>query len=203
MAVDTVIMDERMALGFKGGPSFSTDKLTMVNGQERRMQNRSVAIHGYVWSFKNTGLALEAQLKAFWFDRRGDFKPWLLKDWSDFSGTLEAIGVGTGALTTFQIIKTYSAGSNPYGRTIQYLKSGTLKVYVDGVLKTTPGQYTVGSTGLVTFGTAPANGTLVTASYEFYVPVRFEGDRFTSIVDFTPSMDIISVEDLTAIEVIP
>jgi hypothetical protein len=35
------------------------------------------------------------------------------------------------------------------------------------------------------------------------VPVRFEGDRFTSIVDFQPQMDIISVEDLTAIEVIP
>jgi hypothetical protein len=35
------------------------------------------------------------------------------------------------------------------------------------------------------------------------VPVRFDGDHFTSIVDYTPSMDIISVEDLTALEVIP
>jgi uncharacterized protein (TIGR02217 family) len=199
MAVDNVIMDERMALGFKGGPSFSTDKLIMVNGQERRLQNRSVAIHNYVWSFKNTGLALEAQLKAFWFDRRGDFKAWLLKDWSDYSATLEPIGVGTGALTTFQLVKTYTAGINPYQRTIRHIKTGTLSVFVDGIAA----GHTVSSTGLVTMAAAPANGGVVTATYEFYVPVRFEGDRFTSIVDFQPQMDIISVEDLTAIEVIP
>ena len=53
----------------------------MVNGQERRLQNRSVAIHTYQWSYKNTSLQIEAALKAFWFDRRGDFKTWLLKDW--------------------------------------------------------------------------------------------------------------------------
>jgi uncharacterized protein (TIGR02217 family) len=201
MAVDNVVMDERMALGFKGGPTFSTDKLVMVNGQERRLQNRSVAIHNYVWSFRNTTLALEASLKAFWFDRRGDFKAWLLKDWSDYSGTLQVIGAGTGALTTFQIIKTYSAASNPYQRTIRHIKAGTLSVYVDGVL--VPSGYTVSGTGLVTFSVAPASGKIVTASYDFYVPVRFEGDRFTSIVDYQPQMDIISVEDLTAIEVVP
>jgi uncharacterized protein (TIGR02217 family) len=203
MAVDNVVMDERMALGFKGGPSFNTDKLTMVNGQERRLQNRSVAIHNYVWSFKNTGLQLEAQLKAFWFDRRGDFKSWLLKDWSDFSATLEPIGVGTGALAAFQIIKTYTAGVNPYERAIRHIKPGTLSVYVDGVLKATPADYTVSSTGLVTFVVAPPDSEIVTASFEYYVPVRFEGDRFTSIVDFQPQMDIISVEDLTAIEIVP
>jgi uncharacterized protein (TIGR02217 family) len=201
--VDNVIMDERMALGFKGGPTFSTDKLVMVNGQERRLQNRSVAIHNYVWSFKNTSLAIEASLKAFWFDRRGDFKAWLLKDWSDYSGTLQAIGVGTGALTTFQLIKTYTAaGSNPYQRTIRHIKAGTLSVYVDGVLAPDTG-YTVTGTGLITFSVAPASGKIVTATYEFFVPVRFEGDRFTSIVDFQPQMDIISIEDVTAIEVVP
>jgi uncharacterized protein (TIGR02217 family) len=203
MAVDNVVMDERMALGFKGGPVFSTDKLTMVSGQERRLQNRSVAIHTYQWSFKNTSLQIEAALKAFWFDRRGDFKTWLLKDWSDFSGAMQPIGLGTGALTTFQVVKTYSAGVNPYQRTIRHLKAGTLKVYVNGVLKATPADYTVNSTGLVIFGAAPATSAIIAASYEFYVPVRFEGDHFTSIVDYTPSMDIISVEDLTALEVIP
>jgi len=199
--VDNVIMDERMALGFKGGPTFSTDKLAMVNGQERRLQNRSVAIHAYVWSFTNTTLALEASLKAFWFDRRGDFKAWLLKDWSDYSGTLQVIGAGTGALTTFQIIKTYSAGSNPYQRTIRHIKAGTLSVYVDGAL--VPSGYTVSDTGLITFSAAPGSGDIVTASYNFYVPVRFEGDHFTSIVDYQSQMDIISVEDLSAIEVVP
>jgi uncharacterized protein (TIGR02217 family) len=204
MAVDNVVMDERMALGFKGGPVFSTDKLTMVSGQERRLQNRSVAIHTYQWSYKNTSLQIEAALKAFWFDRRGDFKVWLLKDWSDYSGTLEPIGLGTGALTTFQIIKTYSvAATNPYQRTIRHLKPATLAVYVDGVLKTITTHYTVNATGLVTFVSAPTGGQVVTATYEFYVPVRFEGDVFTSIVDYNPGMDIISVEDLRAIEVIP
>jgi uncharacterized protein (TIGR02217 family) len=201
--VDNVVMPENMALGFKGGPVFSTDKLTMVSGQERRLQNRSVAVHTYQWSYKNTSIAIEAQLKAFWFDRRGDFKSWLLKDWSDFSGTLEPIGLGTGSLADFQLIKTYTAGVNPYQRTIRHLKAGTLAVYVDGVLKTLTTHYTVNSTGLVHFVAAPANGTVITATYEYYVPVRFEGDSYVSIVDYNPGMDIISVEDLRAIEVIP
>lgn len=203
MAVDNVIMDERMALGFKGGPTFSTDKLPTVSGQERRLQNRSIAIHSYVWGFQNTSLELEEQLKAFFFDRRGDFKVWLLKDWSDYSAVLEPLGAGTGALTTFQLVKTYSAGFNPYVRAIRHIKTGTLSVYVNGVLQTLTTHYTVNATGLVTFVSAPGSGLVVTASYEFYVPVRFEGDRFVSIVDYQPQMDIISVEDLTAIEVVP
>jgi uncharacterized protein (TIGR02217 family) len=203
MAVDNIVLDERVSLGFRGGPTFSTDKLVMVNGQERRMQNRDVAIHVYTWNYQNTSRDIHASLKEFWFDRRGDFKSWLLKDHADYSATAEPTGVGTGALTTFQLIKTYTAGSNPYQRTIRHIKSGTLTVYVDGVAQTPTTHYTVSSTGLVTFVSAPANGALVTASFEFYVPVRFDGDRFQSIVDYQPQMDIISVEDLTAIEIVP
>jgi uncharacterized protein (TIGR02217 family) len=201
--VDNVILDERVSLGFKGGPTFSTDKLAMVNGQERRMPNRDVAIHIYTWQYANTSRAIHADLKEFFFDRRGDYHAWLLRDHADYSASSEPTGVGDGSLTTFQLIKTYTAGSNPYVRTIRHIKTGTLSVFLNGAPQTPTTHYTVSATGLLTFVTPPGVGALVTATFEFYVPVRFDGDRFQSIVSYQPQMDIISVEDLTAIEVVP
>jgi uncharacterized protein (TIGR02217 family) len=201
--VDNVVLDERVSLGFKGGPTFSTDKLVMVNGQERRLQNRDVAIHIYTWNYTNTSRAIEASLRDFFLDRRGDFKAWLLKDHADYSAASEPIGVGDASATAFQVIKTYSAGSNPYVRTIRHIKAGTLSVFLNGAPQTITTHYTVSSSGLITFVSAPGVGAIVTATFEFYVPVRFEGDRYNAIVNYQSQMDIISVEDLTAIEVVP
>lgn len=197
--VDNVILDERVALGFKGGPTFLTDKLGYVGGQEQRLQNRSITIHTYTWSYRNSTRDLIDELKAFFMDRRGDFKTWLLKDWSDYSVTNGAIGAGDGAETDFQTIKIYGT-TNPYSRTIRHVKSGTQTVKVDGV---TVVNYSVSSTGLITFTGAPSNGALITSSFEFYVPVRFDGDRFIAMVDYPEEIDAMSVEDLTAIEVVP
>jgi uncharacterized protein (TIGR02217 family) len=202
--VDNVVLNEKVALGFKGGPTFSTGKLAMVNGQERRIQNRAIAQHVYSWNYSNSDLTVIAAVRAFWFDRRGDFKAWLLKDYADYQLVGEAIGVGAGIVTTFQIIKTYTAGSNPYTRTIRHIKSGTLAVYVGGVLQSatnSPPDYTVSATGLITFTSAPT-GT-ITVDAEFYVPVRFDGDKLVATVDFNSTFNVRSIENLTAVEVIP
>lgn len=207
MAVDNVVMPERVSVGFKGGPTFSTDKVVAVNMQERRLQNLSIARHTYTWNLTNADAfgdsSLMAELRAFWYDRRGDFKAFLMKDWTDFQLVGEAIGIGDGATAAFQITKTYSAGINPYVRTIQYLKSGTLIVYVDGVAKTLTTDYTVNSTGLITFtgGHFPTAGQVVSVDGEFYVPVRFDGDAFDASLP-EQTTNVMNV-DLKAVEVIP
>ena len=40
------------------------------------------------------------------------------------------------------------------------------------------------STGVVTFTTAPANGVIVRAGFEFHVPVRFDSDTLDVTLDF-------------------
>jgi len=203
--VDNAIMPDSMALGFRGGPRFFTDIATMVNGQERRLQNRSIAIHDYSYSFNNKHASEIATVKAFFMDRRGRFKSWLLKDWSDFQATNEVIGTANGATTTFQLVKAYTAGFNSYSRTIRHIKTSTVVIKVAGVTQdgsSSPPAYTISATGLVTFAAAPAVGS-VTWTGEFYVPVRFDTDYFPITVDTNTTIDIVTVGDLTAIEIIP
>ena len=54
------------------------------------------------------------------------------------------------------------------------------------------------TTGLITFTTAPAAGVVVTAGYEFDVPVRFEKDELDISVDAfeagsIPSVNVIEI----------
>ena len=202
--VDNAILSEHVAFGFKGGPRFSTDKVTSVNMQERRLQNLSIARHYFAWQQRNADASLIATLRAFWYDRRGDFKAWLLKDWTDFQLVAEQIGIGDGSDATFQITKTYTAGFNAYVRIIRHIKSGTLVVKVAGVTKTLTTHYTVSATGLITFtgGNIPTMGQAITVDGEFYVPVRFEGDSFAPSIPGGLA-DILDIDDLQAIEVIP
>lgn len=204
--VDNAVLDERISAGFCGHPLFSTDVLSLVSGQERRMMNRSTVIHRYDWAYKAVDRTTANTLKAFYMDRRGSYKSWLLKDWADYQGTGEVIGTANGAQTAFLLTKTYTAGYNPYTRTIRHVKAGTLHVYVGGLEATnddSPNAYSHDpATGYINFSSAPSSGS-VTATFEFYVPVRFENDMFDMYVNYPDALDVLSVENLSAIEIIP
>ena len=60
--------------------------------------------------------------------------------------------------------------------------AGTVKVYLDGVEQAS-GWSVDTTTGLVTFGTAPALGVEVTADFEFDVPVRFDTDHMAVTIE--------------------
>jgi uncharacterized protein (TIGR02217 family) len=82
-------------------------------------------------------------------------------------------------LNTFQLIKKYGTGSTPWYREIKKPVTGTVRLAVNGVVKTLGTHYNVSyTTGIITFtiGNIPANATLVTAGYEFDVPSRFDTD---------------------------
>ena len=86
----------------------------------------------------------------------------------------QIIGTGDGATTVFQLAKTYSSQTQNQVRNITRPQPGTVIMAVNGTLNT---NWTVDdTTGLVTFGTAPANAAVITAGFWFYVPVRFDTD---------------------------
>lgn len=204
--VDSVILSDRVSLGFSGGPTFATEKLQMVNGRIRRMANRSLAIHVYTFSYKNQPNAVIEELRGIFYDRMGDLRTFLLKDFSDYIATDEVFGLGDGNETAFQLIKTYTAGYNPYERPIRHIKAGTLVLKRAGVEVSegdSPTEVTVSSTGLVTFTTAPSVGQELTWSGEFYVPVNFDGDQFSVETNYTLDITVKTLPALTAIEAIP
>ena len=209
MAVDALIIPETVSVGFKGGPTFSTDKVVAVSQITRRLPNQVVAVHKYTWNYQNADngtvdpaleKALIDWLRHLFYDRRGDFKAFLMKDWADFKLVAEQIGLGDGSTAAFQITKTYTVGFNPYVRIIRHIKAGTLVVKVNGVTQTLTTAYTVSATGLITFtgGHIPALDAVITVDGEFYVVVNLEGDVFnTSLPEQNP--DIVNL-DLQAIE---
>ncbi len=74
--------------------------------------------------------------------------------------TGEAVGTGDGTTTKFYLSNTP-------------VKEESEKIYVDGVLMTRGTDYTIDyETGEITFATAPAAGSSITADYIYYVPFK-------------------------------
>lgn len=183
--VDDVRLPEKWSKGSAGGPSFLTDVVTLASGDEYREQRWIRPLWKYEIAHNIKSIDQIAELRAFHLARRGQARSFLLKDWLDWTSATDGVsapamtdqplGTGTGALTTFQLVKRYADGVNPYDRPIKWPVAGTLKVAVNGVLKTS-GVAVNRGTGVVTLTPAPASGATITAGFEFDVPVRFEDD---------------------------
>ena len=176
VAFHEVQFPPRISYGATGGPKFQTTVITAASGYESR--NSSWAASRGEWNIA-TGLKNLTDVQtliAFFRARRGRAYGFRFKDWSDYTANGETIGTGTGALKTFQLTKAYMSGAYGESRTIKKPVSGTVSIYVNTV-KQTSGWVADYSTGVVTFGTAPAVGAVIKADFEFDVPARFDTDE--------------------------
>jgi hypothetical protein len=115
-------------------------------------------------------------LVGFFMAVQGQFQDWLYSDPYDNSVTNMQFGVGDGATTAFQIVRTIGGASD----LIQNL-SGTPTIKVNNVT-TTPAS--IGSTGLVTFSSAPASLATITWTGSFYFRCRFLDDTWADLEEF-------------------
>lgn len=194
---DLVVMDTDMAMGFQGGPNFLTSIVTLSGANERRNAWWTRPRHEYNYSFTGRTPTELSALKAFFIGRRGRFRTWLLYDWLDHEMADEPIGIGDGATTEFDLIKTYD-DLTPWVRPIIYIDETTLVVKVGGI-EAGVGSY---SSGTVTLNSPATSSELVTASCTFYVPVRFSTDQFMASAD-GPLANYGGASGLGAIEVLP
>ncbi|GAG70768.1 unnamed protein product [marine sediment metagenome] len=81
----------------------------------------------------------------------------------------------------FQLTHTYAFSAQSWAEDKPYIVTDSQIVNVKGVPQSIPGNYSI-SAGKVTFvsGSVPAHGDEVTATFEFYFPVRFKSDIITS-----------------------
>ncbi|WP_439399090.1 DUF2460 domain-containing protein [Bradyrhizobium sp. PMVTL-01] len=123
-------------------------------------------------------------IMAIYLAHYQELYPFRFRDWSDYKATNEQFGTGDGSTTAFQLKKTYDpsllllgiAGPRQYIREIKLVSPDVAPtIKVDGVIKTVTVDYTINSSGLVTFVSAPASGKAITWTGEFDVPVRFDG----------------------------
>ena len=93
------------------------------------------------------------------------------------------------------MVKIYGSGFAPWTREIKKPVDGTVVVAVDGATAS-PSHYAVNSaTGLVTFlpEHIPAMDAVITAGFEFDVPVRFDTDRLELNLSLIEAGDIPSI----------
>lgn len=184
MTFHDVRFPEDIAYGSSGGPEYSTDIVMTHGGYEQRNVNWAEARARYNVAH---GVKTQTQLDtllAFFRARKGKAYGFRFKDWTDFSAVGQVIAVGDGVETQFPLIKTYSSGSVTETRMITKPVSGAVSVFVDAVEQVENTDYTLDYlTGIITFASAPANSTSITADFEFDVPVRFDTDRLSALLD--------------------
>lgn len=117
-------------------------------------------------------------VRDFFFAVKGKAIGFRVKNWWDYKDDglgILGTGLGNGSTTVFQIAKRYTAGALSTDKAVRKPVSGSVGVKINGV--TQPSGWTVDTTtGLVTFSVAPANGAVLTCTYEFDLPVRFDRD---------------------------
>lgn len=173
---------EGIAYGSSGGPGYSTDVVMTVSGHEQRNSNWAHARARYNVAHGVKTQAQLEQLIAFFRSCKGRAHGFRFKDWSDYRAVNEALGIGNGSKTQFQLVKHYESGDAGETRVVTKPVAGTVQVYVNSALQA-EGVAVNLATGIVTFSDAPASGALVTADFEFDVPVRFDTDSLSARLD--------------------
>lgn len=153
-------------------PKFKTISQESVSGKEVRQALMSYPLWDFTLTFSvlrgANGYTEMQTLAGFFNEMLGMYDTWLFDDPSDDSVTAQSFGTGDGTTTAFQLVRTLGGFVEP----IQNV-NGTPSIYINGVLQSSG--YTIGSTGIVTFTTAPAAAAL-TWTGNFYFRCRFTLD---------------------------
>jgi len=129
-------------------------------------------------------------LGGFFLARRGKFDSFLFRDPSDYKVEGQVLGIGDGARSAFQLIRSFGEFDEPIKNVEGVVANPPILVtggtptfplseygptlYVDGVESST---YSISSTGLVTILPIPPVGAVVSADFTFYFRCRFNQDE--------------------------
>ncbi len=195
MAFHEVRFPTAISLGASGGPERRTEIVVLGSGAEERNQRWTASRRVYNAGYGvKTVTDLETVI-AFFEERRGRLHGFRWKDHLDFkssavtlapSATDQAIGIGDGVTNAFQLVKRYGSAYAPWLRTVAKPIAETVQIAVSGTPQTEGTDFVCdATTGIVTFDaqSIPAQGAVVTAGFEFDVPVRFDTDRLEVSLD--------------------
>ena len=160
-------------------PTFATRVASHVSGREVRRANYAAALYEFEVSFDglaSTGFAgLGASslqtLMGFYLACQGQLGTFLYADPTDDAATGQPIGVGDGATTTFTLVRSLGAATEPVGWV-----TGIGNVYLGGVAQASSAT-ALAQPNTLTFAKAPAVGTAIAADFTYAFVCRFLDDR--------------------------
>lgn len=208
MGFHEVRFPANLSFGSVGGPERRTDIVALTSGHEERNTPWAHSRRRYDAGVGMRSLDDIEAMIAFFEARQGQLYGFRWKDWSDFKSCRpskkpsyqdQVIATGDGVTLAFGLTKAYRSGEAAYARPIAKPVSGTVRIGVQSVELNEGVHYEIDTTtGLVTLESAPPEGSVVTAGFEFDVPVRFDTDRIqTSVANFqagdAPDVPVIEV----------
>jgi uncharacterized protein (TIGR02217 family) len=158
---------------------FNTNIIETKNGREQRISNRTSAKMTYnIVRGIETKADLDYIMKLFRITK-GSGIGFRFKDWLDYSANNQIVGIGNGIDKVFQLVKLYiiivDEQSIVYSRKIIKPVEGTVNISINDIAVSN-GISINYRNGQITFDSAPAEDDVVTAGFEFDVPVRFDSD---------------------------
>src|SRR5581483_1881610 len=102
-----------------GGPVFSTTINQGFSGFEQRNRNWQFPLCKYEVSLNDRPLATFQLIQNFFWNVYGQADAFRFFDHTDYSATAQVIAVGDGSTKTFQLVKSYVAGSRTMTRLIK------------------------------------------------------------------------------------
>jgi uncharacterized protein (TIGR02217 family) len=195
-----------ISFGASGGPERRTDIVSLASGYEERNSRWANSRRKYNAGYGVRSLDDLYAVVAFFEERRGRLYGFRWLDRVDFQSCApgatpaaidQTIGTGDGTKTTFQLAKRYGGVYAPWSRTIAKPVAGSVVIAIDGT-PLTDGWSVDTTSGVVTFGAAPGADTVITAGFQFDVPVRFDSEALeVNLTSFTagsvPSIPLVEI----------
>lgn len=208
MAFHEVRFPANLSFGSVGGPERRTEVVALTNGHEERNTPWAQSRRRYDAGVSLRSLDDIALLIAFFEARRGQLHGFRWKDWSDFKSSApsaepsfrdQEIALADGVTRDFQLSKTYASGGYAYVRPITKPVEGAVLVGISTDAQVLGVDFELDlDRGLVRFAEPPDAGEVITAGFEFDVPVRFDTDAIqTSVASFqageVPNVPVVEI----------
>lgn len=198
MAFHDTRLPEEVEQGAQGGPGFNTTVLSLSSGFEKRNINWERTRGRWDIAYGIREKVDQESVLAFFYARQGRANTFRFKDWTDYeigdslNTVPQEIGTADGVLSQFQIFRRYASGLQTFNRAVTRPVSPTVRVFF-GTTEQLSGFTVDYTTGVITFGTAPAAATSIRVICEFDVPVRFDTDQLDMRAFVTGNFDIPSI----------
>ena len=201
MAFHEVRFSDNISRGARGGPERRTQIVELASGDEERNASWANSRRRYDVAYGIRRADDLAAVVAFFEARNGRLYGFRYKDWADYKSGLpsqpvtptdQLIGTGDGIVTSFALLKHYTSGAQAWTRTIAKPVAGSVRLALGGVEQMS-GWSVDTTTGVVSFNTAPGVGVVITAGFEFDVPVRFDTDTLDVTLDIERLGSITSI----------
>ncbi|SMH42534.1 DUF2460 domain-containing protein [Mesorhizobium australicum] len=179
--MDDAIFPLHVSLGSPGGPDWPAEIVELASGREERNTSWSAPLRTYDARFGVRTPAELYEVLSLYHVALGRLRGFRFRDWTDYrsgapnqqpTATDQALGIGDGATTVFQLVKRYGFAGEYFDRRITR-PYGTLLIAVDGAPMVSGWSLDV-TTGTVTFDDPPADEAVLTWGGQFHVPVRFD-----------------------------